>query len=133
MLRIERPDKIQLKGRSLRDRAKHALAPVLRWAMRYSSLKRTGAHLLAAHPGLKARLLRLAREPARTPAEIIAERAQQPALFGRVCGYDCNDLRVFENFPPYEGAGTPGHVTDFLGNRTAVAFVGRIEHLDGTV
>jgi FkbM family methyltransferase len=130
-----------------RNAIKRVLSPPLQWAMRSPRLKRAGTRLLARQPVLKARLLRLAQSEApldeprsspdaaapRPPAEIIDELAQQPALFGIVCGYDRQDLEVFGHFPPYRGPGKPGYITDFLGNRTAVTFVEGIANQGGTV
>jgi hypothetical protein len=40
---------------------------------------------------------------------------------------------VFDQFEPYQGVGTRGYVTNFLGVKTSIRFTGNIAHLDGVV
>jgi hypothetical protein len=44
-----------------------------------------------------------------------------------------DDEKVILSFPRYEGAGTPGFVTDFLGVRTRLSYFSGIDHYGGMV
>jgi len=48
-------------------------------------------------------------------------------------GYAPRELALFEQFPPYDGPGSPGFVTNFLGVRVRTSFSTPLQSFDGHV
>ncbi len=76
-----------------------------------------GAHLIASTEFAARRRV---AEAGATPDEVYA-------------GYLPADLELFHHFPPWQGEGRPGFITDFLGVRTSLAHVPMAAHLGGAV
>jgi FkbM family methyltransferase len=70
---------------------------------------------------------------ASAPANCMDILATHQPMCGLLSGYTSEEVEIFRRFPAYQGPGTKGFITDFLGVRTSTDFVSTVRHLDGTV